>query len=438
MEKLDYKNLNESIYKETLDNGLNVFLIPKNDYHKVFATFTTRYGSFDQSFIDPKTGRKVNQPAGIAHFLEHKMFSMPDKTDAFEQLSKFGVNGNAYTSFDRTSYLFSGTKNIPEALNYLLDYVQTPYFTASSVKKEQGIIAEELRMYQDYPSQRLFYGLLQNMYVKHPVRIEIGGTTESIQKITAKKLYQAYDAFYHPSNMDLVIVGNFDVDNMMSLIKENQAAKGYVKQAPISRIMPKEPKRIVSEHQSFEMSVTMPKVGLAMKLTPESGVDALKQDFVLSILLDMYFSSSGAYYNELLKSGLINDSFEYSTIQEPNMFSLIVTSDTTTPELLTERLTSMLMSLKRKKLDNEAFLRIKRGMFGQFVMSLNSLESISMSFTKYQSFDISVFDIPNLIDSITLDDLSHVRKDFNRKHITTLYIMPSKDQNEQVWYKTLI
>lgn len=426
MEKINYQNFNETIIHEVLDNGLNVYMIPKQDYHKVFATFTTNYGSFDQSFIDPVSNRKVNQPAGIAHFLEHKMFSMPDKTDAFETLSKLGVNANAYTSFDRTSYLFSGTNNTKEALEYLLHYVQTPYFTPSSVKKEQGIIDEELRMYQDYPSQRLFYGLLQNMYQKHPVNTEIGGTTLSIKKITAKKLYQAYNAFYHPSNMVLLLVGNINAEEMMSLIRDNQAKKGYQKQDPIKRFMPKEPKKIVTRHSEVLMSVTMPKVGLGFKLTPKSGLEALKQDFALSILLDMYFSSSSKYYNDLLKEGLVNESFEYSTIQETDMLSIAFTSDTAEPEALEERLIKMVLSLKRKKLDEETFQRLKKGMKGQFIMSLNSLESISMSFTKYHSHGISIFDVPSLIESITIEDLRELTSLIKKNCISSLYIRPSK------------
>ncbi|MDY0209885.1 MAG: pitrilysin family protein [Acholeplasma sp.] len=426
MEKVNYQNFNESIYHELLDNGLNVYMIPKKDYHKTFVTFTTNYGSFDQSFIDPKTGKKVNQPAGIAHFLEHKMFSMPDKTDAFEMLSKLGVNANAYTSFDRTSYLFSGTNNVVAALDYLLHYVQTPYFTPSSVKKEQGIIDEELRMYQDYPSQRLFYGLLQNLYQKHPVNTEIGGTTESIKKITAKKLYQAYDAFYHPSNMVLVLVGNFEPEEMINVIKDNQAKKGYKVQSKIERFMPKEPKKIVESHSEIDMSVMMPKVGLGLKLVPGEGLEALKQDFALSILLDMYFSSSSKYYNDLLKEGLVNESFEYSTIQETNVLSIVFTSDTSNPKLLEERLSNMLLSLKRKKLNEQAFLRLKKTMMGQFIMSLNSLESISMSFSKYNGFGISIFDVPSLIEAITLDDLVVLSKQFNKKYLSSIYILPSK------------
>lgn len=428
MEKMTYSALNETIYTHELDNGLQVFMIPKQDYHKVFVTFTTNYGSFDQSFIDPKTGKKVNQPAGIAHFLEHKMFAMPDKSDAFENLSKFGVNANAYTSFDRTSYLFSGTKNIKEALNYLLHYVQTPYFTKASVKKEQGIIAEELKMYQDYPSQRLFYGLFQNLYHKNPINTEIGGTTESIMKITANKLYQAYDAFYHPSNMALVMVGNFDPKEMLDVVIENQAKKDYQKQAPIKRFLPKEIKRIVKPHSEIEMSVMMPKLGFAMKLQPKDGIEALRQDFSLSILLDMYFSPSGEFYNKLLKKGLINESFDYATIQEKDVLAIMMTADTFDYEILKDTLSRMILSLKRKSLSETAFNRIKKGMYGQFVMSLNSLESISMSFTKYQSFDVKVFDIPNIIEGITLDDLTELTKQFSKKMISTLLIKPTNVQ----------
>ena len=186
-----YQKYHENIYFKELDNGLKVYLIPKNDFNKTFVTFTTNYGSFDQSFIPLGSKRRTNQPAGIAHFLEHKLFAMPDGSDAFEKLSSFGVRANAFTSYDKTSYLFSGTENIHEALIYLLDFVQTPYFTEASVKKEQGIIAEEYQMYQDFPEQRLYFGLLKNMYQKHPINTEILGTIESIYQITAHKLYQA-------------------------------------------------------------------------------------------------------------------------------------------------------------------------------------------------------------------------------------------------------
>lgn len=428
MEKIYYSQLNETVYQKTLENGLRVYMIPKADFHKVFATFTTKYGSFDQSFIFPKTGKKMNQPEGIAHFLEHKMFSMPDKSDAFETLSKFGVNANAYTNFDRTSYLFSGTKNIEGALNYLLDFVQTPYFTVKSVRKEQGIIAEELRMYADYPNQRLFYGLLQNMYQKHPIHIEIGGTVESIYKITAKKLYDAYNTFYHPSNMEVVLVGNFDPEAMLALIVENQAKKGYTYQDPIKRFMAKEPKAIVRTHSEIEMPVVMPKLALGVKLTPSSGKEALKKDIALAILLDMYFANSTKNYQTLLQSRLINESFEYTSIEEDNAFSLAFFGDTIDPMALKNKLVPMILSLKRKNHDVASFERQKKSTLGSFFMSLNSLESISMGFTNYLANGISMFEVPEIIESITLEDIQAIANDIQPKRITSFVVMPTKAQ----------
>lgn len=432
MEKVYYSHLNESVYQHTLKNGLNVYMIPKNDFHKVFATFTTHYGSFDQSFISPKTGKKVNQPEGIAHFLEHKMFSMPDKTDAFETLSKFGVNANAYTNFDRTSYLFSGTKNIEGALNYLLDFVQTPYFTVKSVKKEQGIIAEELRMYADYPNQRLFYGLLQNLYQKHPIHVEIGGTVESIHKITAKKLYDAYETFYHPSNMEVVLVGNFDPEAMLKLIEDNQSNKGYQYQEPIKRFMPKEPKAIRTAHAEIEMPVVMPKLALGVKLTPASGREALKKDIALAILMDMYFSNSTKNYQQLLNSRLINESFEYTSIEEEGAFTMAFFGDTVDPTLLKNRLTKMILALKRQKHDPVVFERQKKSTLGSFIMSLNSLESISMGFTNYLANGVSMFEVPEIIESVTIDDIQAIAKDISPKRISSFVVMPAKSQKATV------
>lgn len=428
MNKIKYDAYNETIYHEELENGLNVYLIPKNDYHKVFATFTTNYGSFDQSFIPLGKSQKVNQPEGIAHFLEHKMFSMPDKTDAFEQLSAFGVNANAYTSFDRTSYLFSGTNNIEGALNYLLDYVQTPYFTPKSVKKEQGIIAEELKMYQDYPNQRLFYGLLKNLFQKHPINTEVGGTVESIMKITSKKLYQAYETFYHPSNMALVLVGNFDVKAILSLIKENQAKKSYQKAAKIERFMKKEPKSILTDYSETEMPVMMPKLALGVKMNPSTGKQALKDDLTMSILLDMYFSNSTKLYEQLLNKGLINESFEHTTVSEDNAFMAAIFADTNDVEALSDILIKTLKNLKRKNHDEAAFTRYKRSMLGSFVMSLNSLESISMGFTRYLANDCIIYDIPGIIESITLDDIKHMAGMIDGKRISRFVINPLNKQ----------
>ncbi len=422
-----YKEFNENVYFEELANGLKVYLIPKTDYNKTFVTFTTNYGSFDQVFVPLNKDRKVTQPAGIAHFLEHKLFAMPDKTDAFEKLSSFGVSPNAFTSFDKTSYLFSGTTNIKEALEYLLDFVQIPYFTPASVKKEQGIIEEEALMYQDYPSQRLMYGLFKNMYKNHPINTEVIGTIESIHQITSKKLYQAYETFYHPSNMVLTIIGNFDYEEIFTLVKENQAKKPYKKEEPIKRFLPKEPKGIVKEHDETEMSVNMPYFGMSFKLEPSADLKELyKQELSLEILLKLYLSNSTTNYANLLKKGLINQSFQFSPIQTEGTLALIVSSMTNDIEGLKAELKKILVNLKRKNIDEKAFLREKKVLKGDFIRALNGLENFNIAFMSTLPYGLTLFDVPELIESITVDDLMDIAKAIKANKMTTYVINPKK------------
>lgn len=422
-----YKEFNENVYFEELPNGLKVYLIPKTDFNKTFVTFTTNYGSFDQSFIPIGKDKKVNQPAGIAHFLEHKLFAMPDKSDAFEKLSSFGVSPNAFTSFDKTSYLFSGTTNVKEALEYLLDFVQTPYFTPASVKKEQGIIEEEALMYLDYPSQRLMYGLFRNMYKNHPLNTEIIGTVESIYKITAAKLYQAYYTFYHPSNMVLTVIGNFEYQEIFELVKANQAKKDYLKEEPIKRFLPKEPKGIVKEHTEIEMSVNMPYLGLSFKLEPkENLIDLYKQELALDILLKLYLSSSTTNYANLLKKGLINQSFDFAPMQAEGALSIIATSMTNDVETLKNELKKILVNIKRKQIDEVAFNREKKVLKGDFIRALNGLENFNISFMSTLPYGITLFDVPEIIESITTEDLMEIAKDIKANKMTTFVVKPQK------------
>ncbi|MFN3367779.1 MAG: EF-P 5-aminopentanol modification-associated protein YfmH, partial [Exiguobacterium mexicanum] len=200
MHKVEFEQLDETLYHEKLENGLEVFILPKKGFSKTFATFTTKYGSIDNHFVPRGEKDAIKVPDGIAHFLEHKMFEK-EEGDIFQQFSKQGASANAYTSFTRTAYLFSATGQINENIETLLDFVQEPYFTEQTVEKEKGIIAQEITMYDDQPDWRLYFGIIENMYKNHPVKIDIAGTVDSIQDITAEHLYTCYNTFYHPSNM---------------------------------------------------------------------------------------------------------------------------------------------------------------------------------------------------------------------------------------------
>ncbi|NLN50792.1 MAG: insulinase family protein [Acholeplasmataceae bacterium] len=422
-----YKKFNEHLYYQKLDNGLDVYLVPKPEYHKVFATFTTNYGAIDLSFIPHGSERKVTQPAGIAHFLEHKMFAMPDKTDAFETLSNFGVSANAFTSMDKTSYLFSGTENIKEAVNYLLDYVQTPYFTKSSVIKEQGIIAEELLMYLDNPPRRIRSGLLRNLYKKHPIRIEGIGTMDSIYKITPHRLYQAYNSFYHPSNMNFILTGNFDQEEMFELIKANQASKNYEIQKPVEKIFPKEQLKVANSEETIEMSIGMPYVGVGVKLPPKGDLkEQYRTSLVLQILLDLYLSNSSDDIQKLLKAGIINQSFSYYPLVVPNIKAIIISSMTANPEAFKTEISKLLVNLKRRKISETEFEIYKKSYYGSFIRSLNSLENISFGLINTIPYGINLFEIPELIQTIEIADLVEQAKEIKRDRIATFTIMPKK------------
>ncbi|MGX6993469.1 EF-P 5-aminopentanol modification-associated protein YfmH, partial [Vagococcus penaei] len=294
MQELHYPNVNETLYKEILPNGLEVTLLPKNDFHKTYGIFTTNYGSIDNDFVPLDETEFTKVPDGIAHFLEHKLFEKEDE-DVFQKFGRQGASANAFTSFTRTSYLFSSTDNVMQNVETLLDFVQDPYFTEESVNKEKGIIGQEIQMYQDDPNWRLYFGILNNLYPKHPLHIDIAGTEESIEKITADDLYLCYDTFYHPSNMNLFIVGKMDVKEMMAFIKENQASKVFPETKEIKRRFPLESTNDLIKENQIELSVSRPKsiVGLkGLDNLPDNGFDRFKYQVTIQLLLQLLFGDT--------------------------------------------------------------------------------------------------------------------------------------------------
>lgn len=422
-----YEDLNEHVYTKTLDNGLKVVLIPKPDFYKTFVTFTTNYGSDDLSFIPLGKERKVNQPAGIAHFLEHKLFKMPDGTDAFEKLSNMGVIANAFTSDDKTSYLFSGTENIKESLEYLLDFVQEPYFTKRNVEKERGIIIEEINMYLDNPSSTLYRKLSENTYKNNPLRIDIIGTIESVNKITVNDLYTAYNTFYHPSNMNLIAVGNFDVNEMITLIEANQTKKGYKSQKPIERFLPYEPAKVFKKTGQETANVTIPYVGVSVKLPPKDNLkDQFKNWYVTQMLLDYYFSNSGVIYEELLNKELINNSFDVNSSLSSHASSLQLVTYSNKPEEFIDVVSKALINLKRRKITNERFQMLKRSYYGSFIRALSSIEGLNYYYMLAVPFELDIISIPNLINEIELNDLVRVAQEIKSDFITNYTLYPKK------------
>ncbi|OGX80359.1 zinc protease [Exiguobacterium sp. SH31] len=397
--KLDFPNVGETIHHVVLDNGLTVYLLKKAGYEKTYATFTTKYGSIDRRF---KTDDWIEVPDGIAHFLEHKMFEKEDG-DVFQKFGQLGASANAFTSFTRTAYLFGATSNVEANLKTLIDFVQDPYFTEASVEKEKGIIGQEIQMYQDNAGWRLYFGLIEAMYEAHPVKIDIAGTIESISAITAADLYACHQAFYHPSNMTLFVVGNIDPDIVLEQIRSNQAAKTFEPPVLTEREHVQEPRTVRLATRVIEMDVSVPKVMIGYKDTPRAGEDGMKQELAVELLMHALFDTTAPLYAELYAEGLIDDAFSFDYTSEESFAFAVLSMETPHVDAFVARITEVL----ERPLDigNETLDRKKRMMKGQFLKALNSPEFIANQFSRYALTGGNMFDLPELLDAVTLEEL---------------------------------
>jgi predicted Zn-dependent peptidase len=429
MEKIIFEQLQEEMYYEKLDNGLDVYILPKKGFNKTYATFTTKYGSIDNHFMPPEKDEFVKVPDGIAHFLEHKLFEKEDG-DVFQQFSKQGASANAFTSFTRTAYLFSSTSNVEKNLETLIDFVQEPYFTEKTVEKEKGIIGQEITMYDDNPDWRLYFGLIQNMYKNHPVSIDIAGTIESISHITKDMLYECYETFYHPSNMLLFVVGPVSPDEIMGMIKDNQSKKEYKNKPEIKRKFDDEQAGVAEKKQVLKMNVQTSKclVGIKASNPTQSGREMLKNELSTNVLLDLLFGKSSENYTELYGSGLIDDTFSYDYSQEYGFGFAMVGGDTNEPDLLAQKLEGMLKEAKTgKNLTADSLERTKKKKIGAFLRAVNSPEYIANQFTRYAFNEMDLFDVVPVLESLTLDDIKRAADSlFDEERFTVCQVIPKE------------
>jgi predicted Zn-dependent peptidase len=427
MEKIAFEQLKEELYYEKLENGLDVYILPKKGFNKTYATFTTKYGSIDNHFKPFGKDEFTKVPDGIAHFLEHKLFEKEDG-DVFQQFSRQGASANAFTSFTRTAYLFSSTSHVEKNLETLMDFVQEPYFTEKTVEKEKGIIGQEITMYDDNPDWRLYYGVIENMFQKHPVKIDIAGTKESISHITKDMLYECYNTFYHPSNMLLFVVGAVEPTQIMKQIKENQAKKDYSAQPEIERIFESEIEEVAQKKQVLKMNVQTPKciVGIKAPSSSIQGQVMLKKELSINIMLDILFGKSSVGYTELYNEGLIDDSFSYDFSQEQGFGFAMAGGDTNDPEKLAERITAILMDAKTGSIFNEEnLIRARKKKIGAFLRAINSPEYIANQFTRYAFNEMDLFEVVPVLESITVEDIKSAASDLiDEKRFTVCQVVP--------------
>lgn len=429
MEKIEFKQLQEELFHEKLDNGLEVYILPKKGFNKTYATFTTKYGSIDNHFIPLGKDEYLKVPDGIAHFLEHKLFEK-EHGDVFQQFSKQGASANAFTSFTRTAYLFSSTSDVELNLETLMDFVQEPYFSEKTVEKEKGIIGQEITMYDDNPDWRLYYGVIQNMYHNHPVSIDIAGTVESISHITKDLLYECYGTFYHPSNMLLFVVGPVDPNKIMMQIKENQSKKQYDRVPEIKRQFEEEPKGVAEKKQVLKMNVQTSKclVGIKAENINQSGAEMLQHELTLNMMLDVLFGKSSENYHELYSAGLIDDSFSFDYSQEQGFGFAMIGGDTNDPDRLAKELEKMLLSAKQGSIFTaENLERTKRKKIGTFLRAINSPEYIANQFTRYAFNEMNLFDVVPTLERITVDEMKTAAANFiAEERITVCQVVPKK------------
>ncbi|MBD8031820.1 EF-P 5-aminopentanol modification-associated protein YfmH [Solibacillus merdavium] len=434
METIEFQQLDETLYFKRLNNGLDVYILPKKGFSKTFVTFTTKYGSVDRTFVPLGETEPITVPDGIAHFLEHKMFEKEDG-DVFQKFSEVGAQANAFTSFTRTAYLFSATDHIYKSTETLLNFVQEPYFTEETVNKEKGIIGQEITMYDDQPDWRLYFGAIENMYHNHPVKIDIAGTIESIDGITAEHLYTCYNTFYHPSNMLLFVIGAVDPVEMMAFIEDNQRKKTFPEPTDITRMFDEEPTDVAKAERVLHMDVQKPKVyvGLKAKQVDLSGEEMLKHELAVQIAVECLFGRASSFYTDVYEDGLIDESYGYDFTLEKGFGFALIGSDTEQPEQLVNLIKEKLAQAESDNLfTTEDVERIKRKKIGFFLRALNSIEFIANQFTRYKFNDMNLFDVVPVLETITVEDIEKAFETIQGEDQQTVFtIMPISERDKK-------
>ena len=397
--------LRETVHRAVLPSGLTVFFCPKVGFRKKYACYSTFYGSVDNRFRVPGHAEATSVPDGIAHFLEHTLFET-ENGNASDLFARHGAYNNAMTSFNTTTYLFASAERFYDNLQLLLNFVENPVFDPEKVDKERGIIEQEIQRYRDNPGWVGYMGLLENLFVNHPLRIDIAGTPESIQDITAELLHRCYRTFYHPSNMMLFVVGDLDGAELMDFAAaHSHSPNASPAGGPQKRFYPEEPGAVATPASRKAMPISMPKLLLGFKERgiPEKGAEFFAWTLASELAVEVLFGRSSDTYQELYEQQLIMDDFGASYEVGPGIGYCTVGGETPDPERLQSVIMERVAKLRRNGIDAADFEREKRRFLGSFIATFNSLEYIASYFTYYQFYEYDLFDAVDLLGEIHLD-----------------------------------
>ena len=425
MPMFQYPQLQEQLFQETLPNGLNVLVLPRPGFTRKIAYFVTDFGALHTDFT--LNGQHLQVPAGIAHYLEHKMFDMPDY-DVMAKFAALGANPNAFTSYDLTAYYFTCTENFYESLSLLLEYVSTPYFTEASVAKEQGIIGQEIGMNEDSPDSRLFENLVKALYGNHPIRVPILGSRESIAQITPQLLEACHQAFYRPGNMLLCVVGDVDPEQVCQLARQLLPAEDHNQ---VSRVQhwPEEMRHNTPLVED-RMEVAMPMFYLGFKCEPlENGEVAVRGETVGDLAAEALFGESSPLYLRLYEEGLIDTSFGGGFDTLDGMAMLTASGDSEDPQAVRQAILEEAQRLLREGIPEADFLRMKRSALGRRLRDLDSFDSTCFRVCAYHFSGYDYFRFPEIYETITQADiLSFIQRVITPDRCCAVIIHPKEKE----------
>ena len=396
-----YPAVKEMVYRTRLSNGLTVALLPKKEFKEVYGSVTVQFGSVD-TLVTEVDGDVKEYPAGIAHFLEHKLFEREDSSDLMSAFTSLGADSNAFTSFTKTSYLFSATDHFLENLDLLDELVTSAHFTEDSILREQDIIQQEREMYQDDPDSCLFFLTLANLYPGTPLATDIVGTEESISQINLTNLQENFTRFYKPVNMSLFLVGNFDVERVQDYFERKELKDSDVKDVAREKLL----LQAVKQTDSMRMEVSSPKLAIGIRGNQEvAEADCYRHHILLKLLFAMMFGWTSDRFQKLYESGKIDASLSLEVEVTSRFHFVMLTMDTKEPVALSHQFRKAIRNFTKDLDITEDHLdNIKREMFGEFFSSMNSLEFIAMQYDAFEHGE-TIFDLPKILQEITLEDV---------------------------------
>jgi len=424
MRKTEYPRLGETLYSAVLPNGLTLHVLPKPGFRSFYAVFAADYGGAHRRFT--LEGRTMDTPAGVAHYLEHKMFDLPEGDNALTLLSANGADPNAFTASDITCYYFQCTENFEENLRLLLHFVSTPYFTDETVQKERGIIAQEIRMGEDSPDSAVYYNLLKQLFAHHPIRDQVAGTVESIEEITAETLYACHKVFYAPSNMCLCVEGDVDPEHIEALVSE--LLPGEPAPRPTADFGPEESLEPLETRHCVEMPVSAPQFLIGAKLPCVTGDGALRQRLTAQLALRLLLGRSSRFYTALYADGTLNRDFDYEADFSAGVGMVLLGGESPDPERVLSEVQKAVAEVCEKGFDPDAFERARRASYGARLRGLEDFESVCVGLATGQFEGFCPLDGPGLLESITRDECERfVRDNLRPERLAMSVVTAGKD-----------